>query len=244
MEDIIKKENKIYRKIALVVCVFVSGFIICVCSACSNCAPNYPESGYFKYHNYGEGVVITGLSELGADQPVIVIPKEIEGTPVKYLGQNYVNFCSIESKKLEYFYLLFDVYDLYLEDLFKNCPNLKAIFCLSDGRTSKINVGNGDGTSHEVIVYDASTANVVYKYNFKDGKGRSTYWIDNYEYGDSLQPIPEPTREGYKFDGWYKDEACETPWDFANDTLPQAIYDDNGNELLQQTILYAKWIEK
>lgn len=39
----------------------------------------------------------------------------------------------------------------------------------------------------------------------------------------------QPTAEGYRFDGWYKDVNLNQPWDFENDTVTENI------------TLYAKW---
>lgn len=38
-----------------------------------------------------------------------------------------------------------------------------------------------------------------------------------------------PTKEGYTFAGWYKDETCENAWNFETDTVKEDI------------TLYAKW---
>ena len=48
---------------------------------------------------------------------------------------------------------------------------------------------------------------------------------------DSLitDSIPDPTREGYAFDGWYRDPAGTTPWDFATSTVTAPL------------TLFAKW---
>ncbi|MEL7604327.1 MAG: InlB B-repeat-containing protein, partial [Bacillota bacterium] len=42
-------------------------------------------------------------------------------------------------------------------------------------------------------------------------------------------PPVQPTRAGYTFGGWYKEQACATIWNFSADTV-----DEN-------TVLYAKW---
>ena len=48
-------------------------------------------------------------------------------------------------------------------------------------------------------------------------------------YGDLIEePIP-PTREGYTFTGWYRDNACFVPWDMEPDTIET------------DTTLYAGW---
>ena len=50
--------------------------------------------------------------------------------------------------------------------------------------------------------------------------------------GEKISQLPAPTRELYTFGGWYKDEACTTPWDLGIDAV-----DEN-------TILFAKWIKQ
>jgi uncharacterized repeat protein (TIGR02543 family) len=47
--------------------------------------------------------------------------------------------------------------------------------------------------------------------------------------GETAAKPADPLRAGYRFDGWHKEAACETPWDFAADTVTA------------NTILYAKW---
>ena len=44
------------------------------------------------------------------------------------------------------------------------------------------------------------------------------------------EPTDPPTRDGYVFDGWYKESTCNTPWNFNTDTVTSDI------------ILYAKWL--
>ncbi|GAA0394033.1 hypothetical protein GCM10008933_26080 [Paenibacillus motobuensis] len=48
--------------------------------------------------------------------------------------------------------------------------------------------------------------------------------------GLASKPSTDPTRNGYKFDGWYTDESYTTAWNFET-----CIVSDN-------TVLYAKWI--
>jgi uncharacterized repeat protein (TIGR02543 family) len=47
--------------------------------------------------------------------------------------------------------------------------------------------------------------------------------------GSRLSEPAAPTEAGWTFDGWYKEETCETAWDFAADAV-------SGS-----TTLYAKW---
>lgn len=45
-------------------------------------------------------------------------------------------------------------------------------------------------------------------------------------------PDPEPTAEGYRFDGWYRDAACTKAWNFDTDIVQSDI------------TLYAKWLKE
>ena len=48
-------------------------------------------------------------------------------------------------------------------------------------------------------------------------------------YGATITEPEPPTRDGYIFDGWFKDEALTAEWNFATDTVTEAI------------TLYARW---
>lgn len=48
--------------------------------------------------------------------------------------------------------------------------------------------------------------------------------------GSTISEPTEPSRDGYSFDGWYKDVSFAEPWDFDNDVVTTDI------------TLYAKWI--
>lgn len=48
-------------------------------------------------------------------------------------------------------------------------------------------------------------------------------------YGDLIDEPEPPTREGYTFTGWYRDNACYVLWDMETDTVET------------DTTLYAGW---
>ncbi len=50
--------------------------------------------------------------------------------------------------------------------------------------------------------------------------------------GGTVKQPTSPTKAGYTFAGWYRDAACQTPWNFTTDTV-------TGN-----LTLYAKWMVK
>lgn len=50
--------------------------------------------------------------------------------------------------------------------------------------------------------------------------------------GDTAKKPDEPTATGYRFDGWYRDEACTKAWNFDADIVQADM------------TLYAKWLEE
>ena len=48
-------------------------------------------------------------------------------------------------------------------------------------------------------------------------------------YGELLQEPVSPTREGYVFDGWYRDANLTVPWDSREDVITESM------------TLYAGW---
>ena len=92
-------------------------------------------------------------------------------------------------------------------------------------------------TIAESTNYKAAESNVavlkVLKYNVTfDNKGYGNKPADQTGLV-SGQTITEPERltdNDYYFLGWYKEASCETPWDFANDTIED-----------KDVTLYAKW---
>ena len=52
-----------------------------------------------------------------------------------------------------------------------------------------------------------------------DSKGGSDVPAQNQMYGQLLEEPESPTREGYIFNGWYKDYACDILWDVETDII-------------------------
>ncbi|RXJ02192.1 hypothetical protein DS745_07295 [Anaerobacillus alkaliphilus] len=65
---------------------------------------------------------------------------------------------------------------------------------------------------------------------FFDSKGGSDVEPIQANYGTKITAPKEPTRVGYTFVGWYKEDEFTNEWDFSTDTVP------TGN-----VTLYAKW---
>ena len=62
-----------------------------------------------------------------------------------------------------------------------------------------------------------------------DTNGGSTVEGTNANYNTKITSPNNPTKDGYTFEGWYKDSNLSTPWSFENDPIKE------------DTTLYAKW---
>ncbi len=60
--------------------------------------------------------------------------------------------------------------------------------------------------------------------------------IQDVAYGGKIRIPPAPSREGYVFDGWYKEAACINAWDFDDCVTSETASGMDG--------LYAKWIKE
>jgi uncharacterized repeat protein (TIGR02543 family) len=74
-----------------------------------------------------------------------------------------------------------------------------------------------------------SAVSVDFVINGHGGDSIDTAWYDP---GAWIDSPPEPSLEGYSFEGWFRDEECTEPWIFEEDTVDTSI------------ILYARWIAR
>ncbi len=100
------------------------------------------------------------------------------------------------------------------------------VAALSPGTAQIKAVMQSDNTITAVCSLHVSGCTVTF-----DSRGGSP--IDNLECakGDRLIGLPVPERDGYVFDGWYKDEECHTLWNSDQDTVTGEM------------TLYAGWTE-
>ena len=52
-----------------------------------------------------------------------------------------------------------------------------------------------------------------------DSKGGTDVASQTQMYGERLETPEPPTREGYRFTGWYIDISCDELWDVTSDTI-------------------------
>ena len=79
-----------------------------------------------------------------------------------------------------------------------------------------------------VIVVALELRNPGYTVTF-DAKGGSDVPAQHQMYGELLEMPEPPTREGYRFTGWYTDASCFDLWDTENKVIEEDV------------TLYAGW---
>ena len=239
--------------------VFCGIFMFCASSCFKNCGIGLRlyESEYFicSLPYDSNDINILGLTEKGMEQEYLVVPERIDGKRVNAIGcttglattkikEKYgdAKYAQIKSSNLKKMFIKSKIvirgFGLEASHPFVDCPNLEGVFYISN-EYEYMSYKEVYRTSY--LPFEKN-ANVSYYYNYKNAPNDGYYWIDNYTYGDKIDYIPEiPIRGGYTFNGWYKDSECIYPWDFEVDKTPDALYDEQGVEVYQETKLYAKW---
>ena len=218
------------------------------------------ESEYFIYTvDYkNEEISILGLTDKGREQEYLVVPEKIDGKDVVELTYDDYKAGEIEKKFGDKKYSgvqsddikkMFVVPTVAVKSgrFFQYVKDCIEVFYVSN------EVRLQDNLQHYTYYYtnynveynrrsEGIAANISYYYNYEQAPNDGYYWIDNCGYGGKIEYIPPiPERDGYAFDGWYKESDCINKWDFETDALPQARVDDQGQEIYQETKLYAKW---
>ena len=85
------------------------------------------------------------------------------------------------------------------------------------------------GIALMILLILFGVANNGYTISFDSRGGTDVAAQTDLMYGDHVAEPEPPTREGYTFTGWYFDENCQHPFDFAS-----TIVDGS-------TTLYAGW---
>lgn len=112
-------------------------------------------------------------------------------------------------------------------------PNTYTGFIENTTIKSRVPSGTVDKTGSLVLklYYDREIYDIHYDLNGGDGTAPQNQTA---RYGALLEPVPEPSRKGYVFKGWYKDAngTDGSQWNFEKDTADSSI------------TLYAKWADE
>lgn len=207
-----------------------------------------------------KNAIITKVKPNGTD--VLIIPKEIDGHKVVSVGY-YGSFQSNYFKgfgEYEYVYIPYEVAYYSPDDIFKDSKEKKLgitiileNFVSVDTSEYGINfVSFPRGTNVKNLEkldgqrYDYDIASIIFSYNYDTPYIDDIYFYFSKEKGennDRIVYVPDnPTREGYTFTGWYKEEECINLYDFS-EKLSSDIYDITIFYHDRLEILYAGWKE-
>ena len=229
-------------------------------------SPKEYSDGFFKYrfeHESKTEVSISGLTTLGKQQKFFVIPTEINGKKVKAIynrrfstmGKASVDFKNDNLEKVFFPANDINIINLRVEEnvkiLFVTSPEDFDFGKLVKRATTYIYQGvfdlPWDLKYNEVFMEHIRerflTANVTYYVNCETDINNGVHWIDDVEYDGLIEFIPPtPIRDGYTFDGWYKEAECINIWDFSTDKTPVQILGADEQIVYQETKLFAKWV--
>ena len=96
--------------------------------------------------------------------------------------------------------------------------------------TAEVSTSYSWGAYVTVDLGKANETPVVYTITFNSNGGASVAPQDVNAGGKLTEPTPAPTKEGFTFDGWYKEATFNTKFDF-------------NTPITDSMILYAKWTE-
>lgn len=228
--------------VALAVCLCCGCGTGCGCDTTPWIVKTQKTEGLFVYNiierDGEECAVILGFSEEGKKQETIVVPEYIGGAKVKYFnlpsGMWGGLFGDTSSDKLLRLYFPYEV--KAADGCLRGCPNIEKVLLFFEVVQPRF-ICPDEAVKGPVTSYGRMPcANLTY---YADG---TIYWIDDYDYGGVIPVLPpEPQKEGMHFAGWYRDEACLDAWDFENDRLPEAVFDEYGQVVYRNTALYAKF---
>ncbi len=210
------------------------------------------KAGATKPAVRGDYIAILELTEEGQKKDVIVIPDEIEGKPVIQIGMEGFGYIS-DFRKGTYtsIYLPKDLKSIggrgyYNDDvntIFINYFNIDVCFnykydtlYISNEEYDKAYEEKLINEKGEIINETGDITGKLKIANLEFISNNEIYFIANYEQEEKITYIPtNPTKEGYTFEGWYKEEECINKYDFENETF----HLEEGEEILR---LYAKWV--
>ena len=241
------------KRLLIILLLFPLFLLLQSCSDLSNLKlPEIYDCGDFSYSLMkvdGEMMAgIRGASEEGFKKEVLVIPEYLDGYKVYGMyDKGLSNMHGILSHEI-----LKKVYIMHNIKIEHSNFNVDKLFFMNEA-LARTELGNVAIEYFPVTVNfedyytrhpkDIFHANLSYYTNYGDN---TIYWIDDYD-NELVSYIPEdPTREGYIFDGWYKESECINKWDFENDIIPAKEYINKGypteEYIYKENQLFAKWL--
>lgn len=216
------------------------------------CYTNVIGSTVSGFPSDGDSVIILNLSEEGKQKDVLIIPETIANRSVVQIGKTYYieaeHYYSISKgtevmyKRSNYTYLYLPASLQYVDkhsdlrhafmidepspELFNNC-------------NQKIYYPKAIYEKYKEISENVCLATVEYYVD------EELYWIFDKDESDEILIIepPEPTKDGYVFNGWYTEPELLNKWDFENDKISIKAKNETTGEY-EITSLYAGWTKE
>ena len=240
--------------------------VIFTLTSCMN-KDSFKKSGYFTYtsdYNNSKCYSIVGLTKEGEQQETLVFPSQINGRKVVGVGVEKHTFAFgdekihfFESEKLKTIYFPKGYTRTMLhKNFYSDLKNVECVYWGDYDQSGDILFATEANiyVSSQFLKYQDSKeiykdgffnmfprfhlANVEYYMN--DGTD-DIYFVDHVS-GTKVNVEPStPYREWYSFRGWYKDIELTQLFDFENDIIPEIKLDEEGNEIIDVTKIYAGW---
>ena len=256
---------KIIKKILLLLLVFIStiGMTSCKDKKIIN-KPFVNGDFIFDLLEEKDELTIIGLSEEGKTKETLVLPTIVNGKKVTTLGYVYIypitngreERIDFEGASFKNFYVHsliekcdYNVGSLIRKPVYKANyyypkvpkPTAKGLWCdnLDQGytteRAKREKLEKNPGATWPKYY---KSVNVIYYMN--DGTD-DAFFVDDCDDSKVNVIPPEPYRDGYTFMGWYKEKECINKFDFENEIIPEKEYDEEGNYILKENNIYARW---
>ena len=236
------------RKLCILIIILLSNFSLV---GCRKPIKEYRDENFiYDYRSYmnEDWIYLKALTKEGKEKEYLVVPNKYNGYPVRLEGYGILqDQLDIRSDKLIKIYISNEIKNLanfYKGDDVKIICISNNILSFTDNNKNYVSLKfyeelNEKGKIKSNKIYPA---NLSYQYNYEDAPNDGYYWLDDYD-NENIVFIPQdPVRIGYIFGGWYKEEECINKWDFGDDIIPAKEYDDKNKYIINETILYAKWI--
>lgn len=195
-----------------------------------------------------KGIGILGITEVSQKKKTIVIPESIDGLPVIAIGMAGTGGGTsliVSGAQYNKIYLSKNIQRISHWDIGEDIkvftlaiPNKEFFFAFG----GMLYVAEIDSQLYQPYLYNNERRDEKYPgvrviiANLTYIVDEEVYWIDDYEEGEKIDFPIEPTKEGYIFDGWYKDSECLVEWNEEKDAYSKAQEGQTVN-------LYAKWIK-
>ncbi len=226
------REKRISRRIYMVSLLF----LLVGCITPKKRVPTIYEDGFFKYIYRGENsiyqdindkaIVIVGFTDLGLEQEVIDIPREINGEKVEQIGMFDESFSHDDTKylvsgpKLKKLYFFENIKAAYFSGQQVDVMACCAQFPLEEERLGSRSFFLYWKLYLEIyetveILDNQWTRPANITYLDCDNYGEyNLYRIDNVSSGEKLVEPVSPRKPGSIFDGWFLEKECINKFDF------------------------------